>query len=201
MRKLGAVAAIDVTEEQADVVFPLRPPEPIDRDIKQLKRLVRDGTPTIILCDNEGQAERLDELLSDEDRNPSPAALSIGVLDGGFTLPGLRVLTDHEIFRRERRIRRARRYLTGVSIETMSLKPGDFVVHLEHGVGIYRGIETIFVGQSTMEVAVVEYEGGDRLNVPLYRIDQLERYRSADDVSEDSPPPRLHKLGGRRWAQ
>jgi transcription-repair coupling factor (superfamily II helicase) len=201
LHKLGAVAAVDVSEETADVVFPLRPPEPIDRDIKQLKRLVRDGTPTIILCDNEGQAERLDELLSDEDRNPSPAALSIGVLDGGFTLPGLRVLTDHEIFRRERRIRRARRYLTGVSIETMSLKPGDFVVHLEHGVGIYRGIETIFVGQSTMEVAVVEYEGGDRLNVPLYRIDQLERYRSADDVSEESPPPRLHKLGGRRWAQ
>ncbi|HET6582773.1 MAG TPA: DEAD/DEAH box helicase, partial [Nannocystaceae bacterium] len=74
-------------------------------------------------------------------------------------------------------------------------------MHLEHGVGIYRGIETIFVGQSTIEVAVVEYEGGDRLNVPLYRIDQLERYRSADDVSDEAPPPRLHKLGGRRWAQ
>ncbi len=50
-------------------------------------------------------------------------------------------------------------------------------------------------------MAVVEYEGGDRLNVPLYRIDQLERYRSGDDVSADSPPPRLHKLGGRRWGQ
>ena len=53
----------------------------------------------------------------------------------------------------------------------------------------------------TIEVAVVEYEGGDRLNVPLYRIDQLERYRSAGDVSDDAPPPRLHKLGGKRWAQ
>jgi len=48
---------------------------------------------------------------------------------------------------------------------------------------------------------VIEYEGGDRLNVPLYRIDQLERFRSASDVSEDSPPPRLHKLGGKRWGQ
>ena len=74
-------------------------------------------------------------------------------------------------------------------------------MHLEHGVGIYRGIETIVAGQSTLEVAVIEYEGGDRLNVPLYRIDQLERYRSASDVSEDGPPPRLHKLGGKRWTQ
>jgi transcription-repair coupling factor (superfamily II helicase) len=206
LRKLGTVAAIE--EGEGDVIFPLRPPEPVERDIKQLKRLVRDGTPTIILCDNEGQCERLDELLSDDYTGPSPAALSIGVLDGGFLIPpsggdraGLRVLTDHEIFRRERRIRRARRYISGTAaLDTMSLKNGDYVVHLEHGVGIYRGIETIFVGQSTIEVAVVEYEGGDRLNVPLYRIDQLERYRSGDDVSADSPPPRLHHLGGKRWA-
>lgn len=207
LKQLGTIAAVEAGDE-ADVVFPLRPPEPVDRDIKQLKRMVRDGTPTIILCDNEGQAERLDELLSDEYTGPTPAALSIGVLDGGFLVPaagtgfaGLRVLTDHEIFRRERRIRRARRYISGTAaLDTMSLKNGDFVVHLEHGVGIYRGIETIFVGQSTIEVAVVEYEGGDRLNVPLYRIDQLERYRSADDISEESPPPRLHRLGGKRWA-
>ena len=207
LHRFGTLSATDVADD-VDVGFPIRPPESIDRDIKQLRRLVRDGTPTIVLCDNEGQAERLDELLGDPDRGPSPAALSIGVLDGGFFITGsgrgetsLRVLTDHEIFRRERRIRRARRYITATALDTMSLKEGDFVVHLEHGVGIYRGIETIFVGQSTIEVAVVEYEGGDRLNVPLYRIDQLERYRSGDDVSEDSPPPRLHRLGGKRWAQ
>ena len=172
--------------------------------------------PTVILCDNQGQAERLDELLGEgEDgfvgRMPSPAALVIGVLGGGFVVPpgtdalgrpmrGLRIFTDHEIFRRERRIRRARRYSAGTALDAVTgLKPGDFVVHLEHGVGIYRGIETKFVATNTIEVAVVEYEGGDKLNIPLYRLDQIERYRAAGDVSDDMPPPRLHRLGGKRW--
>ena len=201
----GALRLVDASAEEADVVFPLKAPEPIDRDIKRLRRLVRDGLPTVILCDNEGQCERLDELLNEDTRELSPAALVVGALGGGWVLPpgdhehGMRVLTDHEIFRRERRVRRARRYVSG-GVDSLALKLGDYVVHLEHGVGIFKGIETIFVGQSTIEVAVIEYEGGDRLNVPLYRIDQIERYRSADDVNDDAPPPRLHHLGGKRWA-
>ncbi len=205
--RISVRAAVGSTDA-APVIFPTRSPDQIDRDVKRLRRIVRDGVPTIILCDNAGQAERLDELLNEATDSPSPAALSIGVLDGGFiipprgaTEPGLRILTDHEIFRRARRIRRARRYGTGASLETITaLKPGDFVVHLEHGIGIYRGIETIFVKETTVEVAVLEYEGGDRLNVPLYRIDQIERYRAASDTGGDAPPPRLHRLGAKRWA-
>ena len=204
-RAIAAFAAIEevVAPEDAEIVFPIRAPEQIGRDIPQLRRLVRDPLRTIILCDNAGQCERLDELLSDGG-TPSPAALTVGVLQGGFVVPtadgsGLRILTDHEIFRRDRRIRRARKYTSGITADTLSLREGDFIVHLEHGVGIYRGIETITVAESTVEVAVLEYEGGDRLNVPLYRIDQLERYRSASDVSADNPPPRLHRLGGKRW--
>src|SRR6185503_16501523 len=108
------------------------------------------------------------------------AMLAIGSLDGGFVLPSLRVLTDHEIFRRARRLRRARRYRQAApSAATGALTVGDYVVHLDHGIGIYRGIGSVTVGGGVLEVAIVEYEGGDRLNVPLYRLDQLERYRAA----------------------
>jgi transcription-repair coupling factor (superfamily II helicase) len=143
-RTLAALAALATLAEDegaqaaADVPFPLRPPEPVDRDIARLGRIVRDGIPTLILCDNAGQCERLDELLAGRGRdggpgNASPATLAVGVLDGGFVVPptgtegGIRVLTDHEIFRRERRIRRARRYGGGVSLESITaLRSGDY---------------------------------------------------------------------------
>jgi transcription-repair coupling factor (superfamily II helicase) len=206
LRSFGTLAL--GAPDPTTVRFRVLPPEEIDRDMKRLARLARDGTPMVILCDNAGQAERLDELLGGEYGGPSPAALTIGVLHGGFTLPAepgqdaLRVLTDHQIFRRERRLRRARRYATAAVLEAITaLTPGDYVVHLEHGVGIYRGLERIFVRESVVEVAVVEYAGGDRLNVPLYRIDQLERYRAAGEAEGEAKPPTLHALGGKRWKQ
>jgi len=191
---LAAFARLALGAPDAAVRFPLSPPEPVDRDIKRLRRLLTAGPPTVILCDNEGQLERLEELLGTE-----AATLAIGALDGGFVLPSLRVLTDHEIFRRARRLRRPRRYREASAAAARALQPGDYVVHLEHGIGRYRGIQTIAVGSEggTLEVAVVEYEGGDRLNVPLYRLDQLEPYRAAGNG--DAPPPKLHRLGATAW--
>jgi transcription-repair coupling factor (superfamily II helicase) len=207
LRSFGTIRIVDAASDGIDVGFPIRAPETVGRDMAALRKLVTGGIPTTILCDNSGQLERLEELLEDRGRR-TIATLALGVLGAGFLLPpqdsrdGLRILTDHEIFRRERRIRRARKYGGGAALDVVTaLKNGDFVVHLEHGIGIYRGMSTIFVGESTVEVAVIEYEGGDRLNVPLYRIDQVERYRAAGDVSADAPPPRLHKLGGRKWSQ
>ncbi|HET7422655.1 MAG TPA: transcription-repair coupling factor [Gemmatimonadales bacterium] len=183
--------------ERPVIQFGFFPPEKVDRDLNRLRALLAGSPPTIVLCDNEGQLERLDELLEGPRR--VGATLAIGALDGGFVMPTLRVLTDHEIFRRARRLRRPRRYRQAApSAATGALTVGDYVVHLDHGIGIYRGIQTIMVGESTLEVAVVEYEGGDRLNVPLYRLDQLERYRAAGD-DEDRPPPRIHRLGGASW--
>jgi len=195
--QLAGFPRLAVNASDATTRLPLTPPEAIDRDIRRLRQVVSGEPPTVILCDNEGQRERLDELL---DPPPAHTSLVVGALDGGFVLPGLRVLTDHEIFRRARRLRRPRRYREATATAaTRELRGGDFVVHLEHGIGIYRGIQTIAVGSEggTLEVAVIEYEGGARLNVPLYRLDQLEPYRTAGNG--DAPPPRLHRLGATTW--
>src|SRR6059036_567878 len=190
--RLAAFALVSLGDVDAAARFPIIAPESVDRDLKRLRQVVASEPPTVILCDNEGQLERLEELLD------SPRAqLVVGALEGGFVLPSLRVLTDHEIFRRARRIRRPRRYRAAALSAARPLAVGDYVVHLEHGIGIYQGMQTIPVGEGRLEVAVVEYEGGARLNVPLYRLDQLEPYRTAGDG--DAPPPRLHRLGSTTW--
>ncbi len=197
--RIEAFPRLLLRDEPVDLQFGFFPPERVDRDLNRLRALIRSGTPTLLLCDNEGQLERMEELLEEGGRFGTAATLAIGALDGGFVMPTLRVLTDHEIFRRARRLRRPRRYREAApSIATGALAVGDYVVHLEHGIGIYRGIDTITAGESTLEVAIVEYEGGDRLNVPLYRLDQMERYRAAGEDG-DRPPPRLHRLGGSSW--
>src|SRR2546426_46255 len=104
-RQLTRFGRLALNADDAATRFPLAPPDAVDRDIRQLRRIVAGEPPTVILCDNEGQLERLDELLDTQ-----RATLAVGALDGGFVLPGLRVLTDHEIFRRARRLRRPRRY-------------------------------------------------------------------------------------------
>jgi len=198
--RLTAFPRLTVREETADHQLGFFPPEKIDRDLGRLRASLGHGTPTLILCDNQGQLERLDELLEDRGMLPAGTSLVVGALDGGFVMPTLRVLTDHEIFRRARRLRRPRRYRQSApSTVTGHLALGDYVVHLEHGIGVYRGIQTITVEGGEIEVAMLEYEGGDRLNVPLSRLDQLERYRAAGDTGEDQPPPRIHRLGGGSW--
>jgi transcription-repair coupling factor (superfamily II helicase) len=197
--RLARFPRLLLREERPDLQAGFLPPEPVDRNLGRLRALLAGSPPTLILCDNAGQLDRLDELLHEGDPQGPAATLVVGALDGGFVMPTLRVLTDHEIFRRAHRLRRPRRYRQAApSLATGTLSTGDYVVHLDHGIGIYRGIQTIMVGESTIEVAVVEYEGGDRLNVPLYRLDQLERYRAAGEDG-DQPPPRLHRLGGTAW--
>jgi transcription-repair coupling factor (superfamily II helicase) len=188
----------------AEIRFDARLPESIDRDTARLNTLLAAGAArgerTLILCDNTGQLERLDELLGGAGALPAGTTLALATLSGGFVLEGdrpLRVLTDHEIFRRARRIRRGRRFRGGGAIESLSqLEPGEYVVHLDHGIGRFRGLERVTVSGTTIESLAIEYAGGEVLRLPVYRLDLVERWVPDRDEAE---PPSLHKIGGKTW--
>lgn len=192
-------------EAEGDLSLGTEPPPPVERDMKRLAALLREGAArgerTLLLCDNEGQAHRLEEILESDGGLPPGAQVAIGSLDGGFLLPRasppLRVFTDHEIFRRSRRLRRTRRFRGSVALESLAqLTPGDHVVHMDHGVGMFTGMEKLEVGGEEIELLAIEYAGGEVLRVPVYRLDLVERWVGEDD---EATPPQLHKIGGRRW--
>ncbi len=181
------------------------PPPPIERDmgrlVSELEGARRRGDRVLVLCDNEGQVERLDEILTERGGRglAGEATLAIGSLSGGFRVPGLLVLTDHEIFRRSRPLRRRGRLRGAATLESIaSIRPGDYVVHMDHGIGRYRGIQRVEVGGETIETLEIEYADGEFLRLPHYRLDLLERWGTPGGDGMEKPP-RVHKLGGKRW--
>ena len=190
---------------EGHVVFDTAPPSPVARDMKRLKTSLREGADlghrTLILCDNDGQVQRLEEIMGGQARLPAGTQLAVGALEQGFTLrdsvPCLRVLTDHEIFLRSRRIRRRRRFRGSASLESVAqLTPGDAVVHMDHGIGRFRGLDRVAIGGEQIEAIVIEYAGAELLRVPVYRLDLLERWVGS---TEDAEPPPVHRIGGKRW--
>ncbi|HEV8128695.1 MAG TPA: transcription-repair coupling factor [Candidatus Eisenbacteria bacterium] len=160
----------------------------------ELRRLSELGVTRIILCDNRGQAERLEELLGD-----GLADIVVGDLSAGFVLPGakLAAFTDHEIFARYRR-RRARKLRASAAVmrDLLTLTPGDYVVHLDHGIGVFRGMKPLTLDGQETECIQIDYAGGDRLFVPIGQLGMVERYSA-----EEGKAPVIHKLGGTSWAR
>jgi transcription-repair coupling factor (superfamily II helicase) len=198
--RLDLIPDVDVTPAIEATSIPR-----IDRDMARLEGYLREGAAqaqeTILLCDNRGQLERLEEILGGPSRLPYGTRLGLGALAGGFELactdPPLRILNDHEIFRRPRRVRRSRRFRGSVALESLAqLTPGDYVVHMDHGVGEFKGLERLTIGGQEMEVLAIEYAGGDRLRLPVSKLDMIERWVGESD---DARPPTVHRIGGKRW--
>jgi transcription-repair coupling factor (superfamily II helicase) len=203
---LDARPRLDVVAD-ADVAPALEaePPPEVNRDMARLEAYLREGTEaeqeTLLLCDNDGQLQRLEEILGGPGRIPPGTRLGLGALSTGFELsccdPPLRVLNDHEVFRRSRRIRRSRRFRGSVAIESLAqLTSGDYVVHMDHGVGRFKGLEHLKVAGSELEALAIEYGQGEILRVPVDRLDLVERWVGETD---ESKPPTLHRIGGKRW--
>ena len=126
----------------------------------------------------------------------------VGPLGRGVILPadGIVLVTEEEIFgfRAHRRRERARsKDPTRPFLEDLrSLSPGDYVVHGEHGIGRYQGLVHKTVSGITVDLIAIEYGGGDKLYLPVWRLNQLEKY-----VGGENAQPKVDKLGGSTFAR
>jgi transcription-repair coupling factor (superfamily II helicase) len=175
-----------------------RPQERFGRNLAltrdYVQRLHDGGMAVTVLCDTEHHRDRLQELME-----RLPARFVVGNLAGGFAVPelGLAVLTDHEIFERLRRRQAGRRFSRGISLkELLAMRPGDFVVHIDHGIGVYRGIERLPVDGQLTDCMKLEYGGGDKLFIPVEQLNLVQKY-----AAEEGHQPTLSRLGTNHWAR
>ncbi|MBV9079876.1 MAG: DEAD/DEAH box helicase, partial [Elusimicrobia bacterium] len=143
----------------------------------------------VVYCHNRGERDRLEELLRDPlssakgIRPPWFPTLLIGELEHGFLLPKLRraVLANAEIFGRYRkRVRLPKFQGAGPLASPLDVKPNDYLVHEKHGIGRYMGLKTLKIGRVTSEYLQLEYKGGDKLYVPIFELQQVQKYLGAE---------------------
>ncbi len=160
--------------------------------------------PVVIASYSEGARERLEGLLTDEGLGEMIAVrdfagvgkrglhLAVWPLEHGFETPELTVISEQDVLgdrliRPARRRRRADNFLT----ETQSLTPGDLVVHVEHGVGRFLGLEVITAVGAAHECLAIEYAEKAKLYLPVENIELLSRFGHEEGL--------LDKLGGGAW--
>ena len=126
-------------------------------------------------------------------KNGKPAAMVLP-LETGFANDDLELLSEADILG-DRLVRRRRKKKDSDAFlaELSALGRGDLVVHVEHGIGKYLGLEPIAVGKSQHDCVILEYAGGDKLYIPVENIDVLSRYGSSEEAVT------LDRLGGEAW--
>ncbi len=143
-----------------------------------------------IVAVSEHHRRRLESLLGDKPR------YLVGGLSCGFVNArcGWVVLTEREIYGAPVG-RLIRRRFKGMPIDNLlTLRPGDYVVHIDYGVGIFTGTKRLVQNGVEKDYLVIEYEGKDRVYVPVENLGLIDRYIGADDEA-----PKLDRLGGRSW--
>jgi len=180
----------------------------------RMERWIEEGFRVLVACRTQGQCERLSGLFTDYGltavhvpdvscaallERPVSGAVEIftGALARGFRTEAGRfvLLTEQEIFGEKRRRTRSARLRSGTVLSDFSdLKPGDYIVHRDSGIGVYCGLETLDAGGVRADYLRLEYLDGDRLFLPVDRITLINKYECSEDA-----PPKLDRLGGTGW--
>jgi len=193
----------------AEVAFRFAGVEAFGGQMKLLARSMEEwvvaGRRVVIAT---AQSQRISEILREHGRAVTatetleavPEAGQIVAVDAplsrGFLLEsaGLLVITDSEMVGWRRRRRRLR-FREGVRLYSWTdLSPGDFIVHIHHGIGIYRGMTRLLLNGAERDYLQLEYAQGDRLYVPTDQINLVQRY-----IGVEGQPPRIHRLAGAEW--
>ncbi|MDD2420770.1 MAG: transcription-repair coupling factor [Heliobacteriaceae bacterium] len=196
------------------VQFSAKPMHPylgkLDLLAEELNLWRRQRASVLILAAKPARRERIVEVLRDYgvEANlvsgpntklvPGMVQVGTGHLEAGFELtrPRVVVITDFEIFGREKKPRRPRKvFREGAKIDSfLDLAVGDYVVHVNHGIGRYLGVEKISVDGVGKDYLVIKYSGEDRLYVPTDQVQLVQKYVGAEGAA-----PKVYRLGGSEW--
>jgi transcription-repair coupling factor (superfamily II helicase) len=161
------------------------------------------GLKALFACSSRREIEELAEFLAEEHDGGKDAKEAEAIdwlpvtLHTGFEFSGMSIYTESDIFGKFHTHKAHRkRKVRGISLkELQRLKVGDYVVHEDYGIGVFRSLETIQVGNSEQECVLVEYEGGDQLYVNVQNINLLSKY-----TASEGSLPQLSKLGSSKWS-
>lgn len=177
--------------------------------VKDLNRYKKNGYRTVLLSGSRTRAKRLAQDLMEEGLNafysedfdhevkPGEIMIGYGKIKKGYEYPLLKfvVISESDIFGGEKKKKKHRRTYEGEKIASFTdLSIGDYVVHENHGLGIYRGIEKIEVDKTVKDYIKIEYAGGGNLYILATQLELIQKYAGAD-----AKKPRLNKLGGQEW--
>ena len=177
---------------------------------RDLKRLKRNGYRVVLVSGSRTRARRLAEDLRDYDLssfysedmerkvNPGEILVTYGYVAEGYEYPMLKftVISESDIFGKKKKKKRWKVYEGQKIHEFTELKPGDYVVHESHGLGIYQGIEKIEVDKVTRDYMKISYADGGVLYILATQMDLIQKYAGAD-----AKKPKLNKLGTAQWSK
>src|SRR5690625_1811614 len=170
-----------------------------DMLIDNLNENSKEGFSNYIFCSNEKQAHVLQDIFADSGRQISKYKTLFFPIHEGFVDPNTKVIcyTDHQIFERYHRFRLKDGYSKKQAItlkELTSLQIGDYVTHMDHGIGRFAGLKKIEVNKKQQEAIKLIYGERDTLYVSIHSLHKITKYNGKDGTE-----PRLYKLGSPAW--
>jgi transcription-repair coupling factor (superfamily II helicase) len=166
--------------------------------IDELLQQAAEGKDVLLYCETAAEVKRITEIVGETHKEiPSNFSMPLGFIHQGFIINSLNtiVVSHHEIFGQYAVRRRIRAVRTTSAVETfLDLEPGDYVVHISHGIGKFRGIKTFEKNGSLSEYLSIEYADKAMIHVPVQNIAFVQKY-----VGTMQRRPRLSTIGSKKW--